>query len=148
MLGCVSARVALEVVNSHSCVRSNWRGFQSFLWQTKSKQNGWKNARCRLSGRPREEGCKTANNLIMLLSSLIFQANDYHMQTHILNKMKTECKDKETDPADRALAPPLQLRGNFAARRGENTPASSVLSPALSHRKLPTPLSCLCSCAE
>lgn len=80
-----------------------------------------------------KSAAKTANNLIMSLSSLSFQANDYHMQTHALGKIKTEREDKGTDPADRAAAPPLQLRGNFAARREENTPASSVLSPALSH---------------
>lgn len=81
------------------------------------------------------EGCKTANNLIMSLSSLISQANDCHMQTHI------KCKDEGADPADRAPAPPpLPLRGNFAARRGEHTPApssSSVLSPAAIPQKAP-----------
>lgn len=134
---CVSGRVVLEGVNSHSCVRSNWRGFQSFLWQTKSKQNGWKNARV---GDWEKRAAKTANNLIMSLSSLSFQANDYHMQTRTLGKIKTARRDKGTDPADRAVAPPLQLRGNFAARRGENTPASSVLSlqhyPTESSRRL------------
>ena len=82
---CVFGRVVMEGVNSCCYVRSNWRGSQSFLCQTKSKQNnGWKNVRCRLSARPREEmrAAKTADNLIMSLRRLMFRANDYHMWTH------------------------------------------------------------------
>lgn len=59
------------------------------------------------------------NNLIMSLSSLIFQADNYHM--HILSKIQTQCQDKGRDPADHAIAPPLQLWGNFEVGK-ENIP--------------------------
>lgn len=36
-----------------------------------------------------KRAAKPANNLIMSRSSLIFQANNYHMQRHILSKIKT-----------------------------------------------------------
>lgn len=112
----VFGRVLLEGVNSHSCVRSNWRGFQSFLWQTKTKTGG----RTRDADRVGDWETKTANNLIVSLSGLIFQANDYHMQTHILCQ-RPSAKTREQIPAI-VPAPPLQLRGSFPARRGENTP--------------------------
>ncbi len=87
--GCVLGKVVLEGVNSHSCVRSNWRGFQSFLWQTKSKQKDRRMQDADWVGDWEKRTANTANNLIMSRSSLIFQANNYHMQRHILGKIKT-----------------------------------------------------------
>lgn len=56
---------------------------------------------CGLETEGLELGKKTTtnNNLIMSLSSLIFQANDYHMQTHLLCKTEARSKDRGRDSA-------------------------------------------------
>lgn len=144
MSGCVSVWQGGVggAVNSHSCVRSNRRGFQSYLWQTKTKTGG----RTRDADRVGDRETKTANDLIVSLSGLIFQANDYHMQTHI----KTGCKGKGTDSCDRACT-----GSSSATARQFSSPAWRKYPPLLpsslqrcATESSQTPLPSLCSCAE
>lgn len=118
-------------VNSHSCVRSNRRGFQSYLWQTKTKTGG----RTRDADRVGDRETKTANDLIVSLSGLIFQANDYHMQTHIKNRVQRQGNRFLRSCVHRLLL--CNCEAVFQPGVEKIPPASSVLSPALCHRKLP-----------
>lgn len=77
---CLSGKVGFAGGSfTQLCKTKLERGIKSFLWQTKSKQNGGKNVRCRVSEKPKQESFK--NNQSMSRSSRIFQVNDCHVQT-------------------------------------------------------------------
>lgn len=105
---CMFERCVCVGLGAHTDVSyQTVRRLRSFLWQCKSKQSRWRNARCK------RKSSETTNNLNVSLSSLAFLTNYSHMQhTH------THTEDKETD-SNNARAPPLQLLCNFTARRGE-----------------------------
>lgn len=116
------------------------RRLRSLLWQCKSKQSRWRNARCK------RKSSETTNNLNVSLSSLAFLTNYSHMQnthTHTHSAKLKLTEDKETD-SNNARAPPLQLLCNFTARRGEKKkrkkkkgPLPYSPSPRYLNRKLP-----------
>lgn len=107
---CMFERCVCVGLGAHTDVSyQTVRRLRSLLWQCKSKQSRWRNARCK------RKSSETTNNLNVSLSSLAFLTNYSHMQ-HAHTLKLTE--DKETD-SNNARAPPLQLLCNFTARRGE-----------------------------
>lgn len=103
----------LEWVKSHSCGRSNCRGIQSFLWQTKT---GGRMQDIKWVG---EESCKNPQqpNHVTKKSDLSGKRLSH---THTVTKTNPRCKDKEVDLADQPVAPPLKLWANFPAWQSQH----------------------------
>lgn len=75
---CMFERCVCVGLGAHTDVSyQTVRRLRSFLWQCKSKQSRWRNARCK------RKSSETTNNLNVSLSSLAFLTNYSHMQhTH------------------------------------------------------------------
>lgn len=133
----MSGRVVLEEVKfPQLCKIKLDRGSQSFLWQSESKQNGWENARCRLSGRPSEKSCETTDNASRCQAVGPFKQNDHHARSHVLGKIrKNKTRVQRTRRAFPCRVACRLLHSCEAIWQQGDTLASSVPPPAPSHRR-------------
>lgn len=103
------------------------RRLRSFLWQCKSKQSRWRNARCK------RKSSETTNNLNVSLSSLAFLTNYSHMQhAHTHARARTHARTQTHTGSSSAIS---QLGVEKRKKRKGPLPYSPC--PRCLNRKLP-----------